>query len=86
MRSKVGQKNEDLTLQVDVEQGSQREMGNETNMHPELQGVSRHASLHPVHPAWAERLQEGSMRSTVAGDLPCPVYECLPSSINEGRM
>lgn len=86
MRSKVGQKSKDLTLQVDVEQGSQREMGNETDMHPELQRVSRHASLHPVHPAWVKQLQEGSMRSTVAWDLPCPVYECLPSSISEGRM
>lgn len=68
-----------------MEQGSQREMGNETDIHQELQRALRHASLSPVHPACAEQLQEGSVRSTVAGDLPCPVYEPLTSSINEGR-
>lgn len=72
-------------MQVDVEHGSQREMGNETDMHQELQWASRHASLSPVHPACAEWLEEGSVRSTAAGDLSCPVHELLPSSINEGR-
>lgn len=48
--------------------------------------ASRHASLSPVHPACAEWLQEGSVRSAVAGDLPCSVYERLLSSINEAEL
>lgn len=38
-----------------------------------------------VHIACAGWLQEGSVRSTVAGDSLCPVYKHLPPPINEGR-
>lgn len=86
-RSGVGQKSKDLALQVDVGHASQREMGNKAEMDDRAaEGMaSRHASLSPVHTACAEWLQEGSMRSTLAGGSPCPMYEHFSPSMNEGR-
>lgn len=46
MRSEVGQKSKDLTLQVEVEHGSQKQMGNETDMHQELQRAGLQGMLH----------------------------------------